>query len=875
MNRFYFSILILLTVILSGWTRSTSAQTLFPVPNIPGVCGISGVIVTMSGGSGGGSSSSGTGFPDGGVGGNGGAIVCTLNVATPTVITSLTYYVGMAGVTGVPIFVGTSGVAGGTGYGTGGNSGNFAGPSGIVGTDVPGGGGGGSSAVLNTTGTTVLLVAGGGGGGGALSTTVPGGAAGNPGVAGGSFAPNFGGAGGTPGSFGAVGGVGIAFSGIPAEATDPGNGGNGGEGLTGSQSGGGGGAGYGGGGGGGAGNTVAAGVNTVTAGGGGGSNYINPAAITTGLSNGTAVTTGNGAVSLVLYPAIATTTGVVLCTGATSTFTETTPGGVWSSSDIAIATVSATTGTPITVTAGITTGVANISYTEPSGYWSFVTVTVIAAVAPITGPTKVCNTQTINLSDTTLGGTWSSGTPSVATVSTTGVVSGASAGTALITYTSPSGCRATNPVTVYPFPGPIGGTMSVCVGNTTTLTNTVAGGIWTSSDTSVATIGAASGVVSGVFRGTTTITYGFAGMCLITTVVTVNPLPYISSVASTNPTTCGGTDGSITLNGLIPGESYFVNYDYNGTPAAILTIAANSGSYVLINRPSTGLLDSGSYTNIYVTDTATGCISNTVGPVTLTDPPNPPPPVITASQPLCVFQTLFLAASDALEGGIYSWTGPNGFTSGIQKPVIVAATYADTGTYTVTYTLYNCLSLPGTADITLNAPPPLTNVTLSQTIPYGTSVQLNADNALYYRWVPDDGTLSNPNINNPVAAPVISTTYTVYGMSIYGCVDSAFVTITVDSSMNSGIPSAFTPNGDGLNDVFRPVGLKFQRLVEFRVYNRWGQQVFYSNSIDHGWDGNFNGVPQDAGDYFYQVIIAKPGGTGENIAYKGDVTLIR
>jgi len=865
--------LIMLIVILLGWNGRAFAQTPFAVPNIPGVCGLSGVIVTMSGGSGGESNSTGTGFPDGGLGGNGGAIVCTLNVAIPTVITSLTYYVGMQGAMGVPVYTGTTGAAGGTGYGNGGNAGNFAGPTGSVGTDVSGGGGGGSSAVLNTTGSTVLLVAGGGGGGGALSPTVVGGAAGNPGLNGGSFAPNFGGTGGTPGSFGAAGGVGIAFNGIAAEASDPGNGGNGGEGLTGSQSGGGGGAGYGGGGGGGAGNTVAAGVNTVTAGGGGGSNYVNPTAITTGLINGTATTTGNGAVTLVLYPAIASTTGVILCTGATSTFTETTPGGTWSSSNTAIATVSPATGSPVTVTAGNTIGTVNISYTEPSGYWSFVTVTVHAGAAPIAGPTSVCATQSIILSDSTSGGAWTSSAPGIATVSALGLVTGVSAGTAVITYTLPSGCDAILPVTVYPEPGPVGGTLSVCMRNTTTLTDAVAGGIWTSSDTAVATIDPASGVVTPVSPGITTITYGFAGMCLTTADLTVNPLPFITGEDSTNPTTCGGSDGTITLNGLISGTSYLVNYDYNGSPATVVTITANSFQ-VRINVPSAGLLDTGTYTNIYVTDAATGCVSDTVGPITLVDPPNPPAPVITSSQPLCNGQTLFLAAADALPGGTYSWAGPNGFISSIQKPDIVGATYADSGIYTVIYTLFNCISLPDTADIAIESPPPLTNVTVSQTILYGSGIQLNADNAFQYMWTPDNGTLSDPNINDPIATPSVTTTYTVYGMSQYGCLNSALITITVDSTMTGGIPTAFTPNNDGLNDIFRPVGSKFQRLVEFRVYNRWGQQVFYSNNVEHGWDGTFNGVPQDMGDYYYQIIVAQPGAT-ENIAYKGSVTLIR
>ena len=864
--------LLLILLIILSWNSSSFAQTTFAVPNIPGVCGVSGVIVNMSGGSGGASNSSGTGFPDGGAGGHGGSVICTLNVITPTVITSLTYYVGMAGATGFPVYSGTLGALGGTGYGNGGHAGNFAGPTGGVGTDVSGGGGGGSSAVLNTTGGTVLLVAGGGGGGGGLSTTVYGGAAGNPGASGGSYSPNFGGSGGTPGAFGAAGGAGIAYAGMPGGAA-PGNGGNGGEGLTGSQSGGGGGAGYGGGGGGGAGNTAFAGVNTVTGGGGGGSNYVNPADITTGLINGAAATTGNGAVSLVLYPAIATTTGVTFCAGNTSTFTETTPGGVWSSSNAAIASVSSATGTSVTVT-GVSAGVADISYTAAAGYFSFVTVTVSAGASPIAGTTTVCATQTSDLTDTASGGTWSSSAAGIASVSATGTITGVSAGSAVITYDLPSGCYVTVPVTVNPFPTPIAGPMSICGGSTTTLTDGVPGGTWASSNSSVATIDPSSGLISGLSAGTTTITYGFTGGCLKTTVVTVNPLPDITGESSTGPTTCGGTDGEITLDGLAAGTSYLVNYDYNGSPVPTLTLPANADGQLYINSPSTGLLDTGTYTNIQVTNAVTGCVSNIVGPITLYDPPTPPAPVITASQPLCLYQTLFLTAADAAGTGVYTWTGPNGYTSTSQDPTIVAANYADTGVYSVIFTQYNCVSTAVATDVTIVPPPQLTNVTINQTIPYGGTVHLNADNAYHYMWTPDNGTLNNTNINDPIATPLVTTTYTVYGMSLYGCLDSATVTITVDDSLNGSIPNAFSPNNDGLNDVFRPIGAKFQRLVDFRIYNRWGQQIFYSNSIDKGWDGTFNGVPQDVGEYYYVIIASQPA-TDENQTYKGDVILIR
>ena len=91
--------------------------------------------------------------------------------------------------------------------------------------------------------------------------------------------------------------------------------------------------------------------------------------------------------------------------------------------------------------------------------------------------------------------------------------------------------------------------------------------------------------------------------------------------------------------------------------------------------------------------------------------------------------------------------------------------------------------------------------------------------------------------------------------------------------MTDNIPTAFTPNNDGLNDVFRISGLKFQKLLDFRVFNRWGQVIFQTNSIEKGWDGTFNGHPQDMGTYVYEITVAHPDGTRKT--YKGSVTLIR
>ena len=167
----------------------------------------------------------------------------------------------------------------------------------------------------------------------------------------------------------------------------------------------------------------------------------------------------------------------------------------------------------------------------------------------------------------------------------------------------------------------------------------------------------------------------------------------------------------------------------------------------------------------------------------------------------------------------------------------------------------------------------LTNVTSDETILHGNSVQLNADGALYYYWSPNDGSLTDPNISNPVATPSDSTLYTVYGYDNQGCKDSAFVSIGVRYFEPIFIPSAFTPNGDGINDVFSVARLKLTRLVLFSVYNKWGQLVFNTTDPKKGWDGTFNGEPQDIGVYNYLIIAAESDGV--NKTYKGDVTLIR
>lgn len=140
-----------------------------------------------------------------------------------------------------------------------------------------------------------------------------------------------------------------------------------------------------------------------------------------------------------------------------------------------------------------------------------------------------------------------------------------------------------------------------------------------------------------------------------------------------------------------------------------------------------------------------------------------------------------------------------------------------------------------------------------------------------YQWTPAAG-LNNSSVGNPIATPLTSTTYQLKIADKDGCSNSGKITITVVYPLS--MPNAFTPNGDGKNDIFRiPPSIDIP-VFGFSVYNRWGQRVFYTANPGEGWDGTVNGQPQPAGVYVWEIeyedLIAK-----KKAAAKGSVMLIR
>ena len=194
--------------------------------------------------------------------------------------------------------------------------------------------------------------------------------------------------------------------------------------------------------------------------------------------------------------------------------------------------------------------------------------------SPITGASSLCAGATAALTSTPLGGTWTSGNISAATVNaSSGVVSGVSANTLNITYTLTGGCNVSKTITVNAVPAAITGNTNICPGTSTTLNSATTGGTWSSSSPLLATAGIGSGVISGVSAGNPTISYILGTGCVTTTPVVVNLLPAAYLVT--------GGGGYCGTSGVHIGLSYSssgVNYElFDGATLMGTTAGSNSG----------------------------------------------------------------------------------------------------------------------------------------------------------------------------------------------------------------------------------------------------------------------------------------------------------
>lgn len=356
--------------------------------------------------------------------------------------------------------------------------------------------------------------------------------------------------------------------------------------------------------------------------------------------------------------------GSSLCVGSAANFSASSPGGTWTSSDMAIATVS-----PAGSVTGVSAGTANITYTMPGGCFATYVLTVAPPPSPITGLLNICQGTISHLSQAVPGGTWSSSSLSVATIDASGTMGGVHDGTATITYQLPGmACKVTAIANIYPLPVITGS--PVCIGSMGTFTALPTGGTWSGGNPSIATIDAMGNVYS-VAVGTTSVTYTSPAGCVQVAPVNIVPLP---APITGNTTGCAGTTWQLTDQ--TPG-----GYWTSSTPA-VATIDISTG-WVTAISPGT--------TTITYHAPSTGCTITTVITVY-------PVPVITGSSAVCPGTTISLYTSIA--GGTWSSDAP---TIATVDPLTGVVTGISIGSATIYYTSPSgCV---GILKITVKQPP--------------------------------------------------------------------------------------------------------------------------------------------------------------------------
>jgi gliding motility-associated-like protein len=144
----------------------------------------------------------------------------------------------------------------------------------------------------------------------------------------------------------------------------------------------------------------------------------------------------------------------------------------------------------------------------------------------------------------------------------------------------------------------------------------------------------------------------------------------------------------------------------------------------------------------------------------------------------------------------------------------------------------------------------------------GEPLNLLATGAVNYLWTPSTW-LNNPAIANPISTPTGNILYKVTGTDATGCLGTDTIRVTVyDLEADMYVPTAFTPNGDGSNDVIRPILLGMKKLNYFKIFNRFGELVFETNQIGKGWNGIFKGKAQDMASFVWMA---------EGITFKNQV----
>lgn len=374
--------------------------------------------------------------------------------------------------------------------------------------------------------------------------------------------------------------------------------------------------------------------------------------------------------------------------------------------------------------------------------------------------------------------------------------------------------------------------------------------------------------------GGTCVSNGRAQVILIAADAPGNPVLVNSGAI----TVCTGTTGTFTVQNPIANVTYRW-YD-----------AATGGNVLLADGTSytTGVLTANM--DVYVEALiGGGCASAGRAKGTATISPVPNAPTVTADAlTICPDSTATLRASSATAGMIFSWyTTATGGTAVFTGPVFKTPALRTATTYYAAAGFNGgCMSATRTpVTINIYAVLPAPTVTVASRTATSITFQWNAiPGALGYRVSSDGGiTFTQPS------SGLTGTTHTVNNLQPNQTVTLQVMTIGASECANSAwfqggggtdnpagnavfVPNAFTPNGDGLNDVLLVYGTTIATM-EIRIFNAWGQMIFESKDKARGWDGTVSGTKQPVGVYNYVLRATLQDGT--TVQKRGTITIVR
>jgi len=598
-----------------------------------------------------------------------------------------------------------------------------------------------------------------------------------------------------------------------------------------------------------------------------------------------------------------------VCVASTTTLSDPTTGGVWSSNNTGIARV--TSG----VVTGISAGTATISYSvtnicKTAVALNNVTVNPLPNAGAITGPAALCADSTITLTDPAVSGAWRSGNTAIATVSG-GVVTGITAGTATISYSVTSAscgsATASKTITVNPLPkaGQITGDSILCFGTAITLADTVTGGAWGSSNTSIARD--SGGTITVLSAGIVTFNYSVAtalcGTATANKAVTINPLPFAGTISGGSAICLGG---AITLSDTATGGAWSTSNRHIGSVSGGIVTGVATGidtvEYIVSNGCGTDtasnvvtvypLPDAGtitgdtmvckgvlfilsdtitsgiwscSNTNVATIDSSTGAVYGlSLGTTIIT--------YSRANTNGCINRATFsvsISAGFTISGAV-TQISCYGMNNGSIATTITESTGPDQyvwsrgdstssidslapGTYvaTVKDKLTQCVVVDSfviTQPDSIALLPDVRNDSC-KAVNGSISVTVSGGSAPYrYLWS-----------NNATGSEITGLQAGIYQLTVTDvnmCAKDISVTVTEDSCNGINIHDAITPNGDGINDVWIIEGLQDYPKNTVQVFDKWGNLLYEQNNYNNDWGGHgSNGALLPDGTYFYLVKL--------------------